>query len=133
VKDGELCKIPGIGPAAPAVAKRIAKDAFLSGVIYDGKDLRHLKRWSRGIPVEVATALELGEPPEFDGVKCVDCGRRFRPEFDHVEPYASCRSTSLPNMKPRCWTCHGTKGDEDRRNGKLKPRGRKRSPPDAAP
>jgi hypothetical protein len=121
VGEGEVCKIPGVGPVAPAVAKTIAKDAFLSGVFYDGNDLRHFKRWSRTIPVEVQVALELGEPPEFDGVACVDCGRRFRPEFDHVEPYVACRSTSLPNMNTRCKSCHKVKGDEDRRAGKLRP------------
>ena len=50
---------------APEVARRIAQDAFLSGVFYDGKDLRQLLRWSRNIPVEVAIALELGPPPDF--------------------------------------------------------------------
>jgi 5-methylcytosine-specific restriction endonuclease McrA len=119
VRNGEVCKIPGVGPVAPQTAKRIAKDAFLSGVFYDGKDLRHFKRWSRTIPVEVQVALELGEPPEFDGVACTDCGRRFRPEVDHLEPYARCRSTSLPNLKTRCRSCHGIKGEEDRRTGKL--------------
>src|SRR5918998_917285 len=83
VREGEVCKIPGVGPVAPSVAREIAGDAFLSGVFYDGTDLRHLKRWSRSRPVEVATALELGEPPNFDGVLCVDCGNRFRAEFDH--------------------------------------------------
>ncbi|MCA1831800.1 MAG: hypothetical protein LC750_03510 [Actinobacteria bacterium] len=118
VRDGEVCKIPGVGPVAPATAKEIAKDAFLSGVFYDGKDLRHLKRWSRTIAVEVQVALELGEPPEFEGVACIDCGRRFRPEFDHVEPYAACGSTSHPNMKPRCRGDHREKGEKDRQAGK---------------
>ena len=30
VREGELCKIPGVGPVAPQVAKEIARDAFLS-------------------------------------------------------------------------------------------------------
>ena len=86
VRKDEVCKIPGRGPVSPQVAKEIAADAFLSGVFYDGTDLRHFKRWSRSIPVEVSIALELGEPPSFDGIACVDCGNRFRTEFDHVEP-----------------------------------------------
>ncbi|MGH2777495.1 MAG: hypothetical protein ACRDJB_02475, partial [Actinomycetota bacterium] len=86
VKQGELCKIPGVGPVSPQVAGEIAQDAFLNGVFFDGVDLRNFKRWSRAPSVEVRTALELGEPPEFDGVCCVDCGNRLRPEFDHVEP-----------------------------------------------
>ena len=47
VRAGELCKVPGIGPISPEVAKRIAADAFLSGVLYDGKDLRQMRRWTR--------------------------------------------------------------------------------------
>ncbi|MDQ4028839.1 MAG: hypothetical protein M3214_12455, partial [Actinomycetota bacterium] len=57
VRDGEVCKIPGVGPVAPEVARDIARDAFLSGVFFDGKDLRNFARWSRTIPIEVAIAL----------------------------------------------------------------------------
>ncbi|MGH2730295.1 MAG: hypothetical protein ACRDJI_06745, partial [Actinomycetota bacterium] len=38
VKKNEVCKISGVGPVSPQVAKEIAKDAFLNGVFYDGKD-----------------------------------------------------------------------------------------------
>ena len=123
VKPGEMCKIPGVGPVAPETVKEIAKDAFLNGVFFDGKDLRHFKRWGRHRPIEVDVALELGEPSEFDGPKCIDCGNRFRTEFDHVEP-RNCRGpTSHPNLKPRCWPCHQAKTARDRRAGKLKPQG----------
>jgi hypothetical protein len=74
VRKGEVCKIPGVGPVSPEVARDIGKDAFLNGLFYDGTDLRQFKRWTKHIPVEVAVALELGDPPEFDGVTCVDCG-----------------------------------------------------------
>lgn len=114
VRAREVCKIPGIGPLAPKVAKEIARDAFLSGVFYDGKDLRQLKRWSRAIPAEVKVALELGDPPTFDGVRCVDCGNRFRTEFDHVRPRSARGPTSHPNMKPRCWSCHQAKTARER-------------------
>jgi hypothetical protein len=60
---------PGVGPVAPAVAKAIDTDAFLNAVVYDGKDLRHFERWTRNIPIEVHLALDLGEPPDFDGAK----------------------------------------------------------------
>lgn len=86
VRDGEKCKIPGVGPVDPAVAREIARDAVLNAVVYDGKDLRHFERWSRAVPIEVAIALELGEPPGFEGVACVDCGNRFRTEFDQSSP-----------------------------------------------
>ncbi len=39
VRAGEVCKLPGIGPVAPEVAREIAQDAFVSGVLYDGTDL----------------------------------------------------------------------------------------------
>jgi HNH endonuclease len=122
VRDGEVCKIPGVGPIPPQVAKQIAKDdAFLNGLFFDGVDLRDFKRWGRHIPIEVAIALELGEPPDFDGIACVDCGNRFRTEFDHVEPHAAGGPTSHGNFKPRCRGCHLAKTERDRRAGKLRP------------
>ena len=121
VRKGEMCKIPGVGPVSPRVAREIAADAFLSGVFFDGKDLRQFARWSRHIPVEVEVALELGEPPAFEGIVCVDCGNRFRTEFDHVEPFVARGPTSTGNLKPRCWTCHRNKTESDRKTGKLRP------------
>jgi hypothetical protein len=121
VRRGELCKIPGVGPVAPPVAKEIARDAFLNGVFYDGTDLRHFKRWTRHIPVEVRNALELGDPPDFDGVRCVDCGNRFGTEFDHVEPLAAGGPTCRGNLGPRCGRCHPKKTARDRKAGKLRP------------
>jgi hypothetical protein len=44
VREGEVCKVPGLGPVAPEVAREIARDAFLTGVFYDGKDLRQMRR-----------------------------------------------------------------------------------------
>lgn len=121
VREGEVCKIPGLGPIPAPTAKKIAADAFLSGVFYDGTDLRHFKRWSRGIPVPVAIALELGAPPTFDGVVCVDCGNRFRTEFDHVRPRSARGPTSTANLKPRCWSCHQAKTKRDRAAGLRQP------------
>jgi 5-methylcytosine-specific restriction endonuclease McrA len=114
VAPGEVCKIPGVGPVPPEVAREVAHDAFLTGVLYDGTDLRHMRRWSRTIPVEVALALELGDPPDFDGVACVDCGNRFRTELDHVHPYAAGGPTCTDNLDPRCWSCHQAKTKRDR-------------------
>lgn len=121
VREGEVCKIPGVGPVAPQVAKEIAENAFLSGVFFDGKDLRHFKRWTKNIPIDVLIALELGEPPDFDGVSCVECGNRFRTEFDHVTPRFRHGPTSQPNLKPRCWRCHQAKSERDRKAGRSKP------------
>jgi hypothetical protein len=121
VREGELCKIPGVGPVSPQVAREIAGDAFLSGVFFDGKDLRNFARWTRNIPIEVLVALELGEPPSFDGVCCVDCGNRFGTEFDHVTPRSIHGPTSQPNLKPRCWSCHQAKTKRDRNAGRRNP------------
>jgi hypothetical protein len=121
VKPGEMCKIPGIGPVSPQIAKEIASDAFLNGVFFDGKDLRHFKRWSRNIPVDVRAALELGKPPDFDGIRCRDCGNHFRMEWDHVHPRVAHGPASTTNLEPRCWTCHQSKTSRDRRAGKLRP------------
>jgi hypothetical protein len=121
VREGEMCKIPGVGPVAPQVAREIARDAFLSGVFFDGTDLRNFARWSRQIPIEVAIALELGEPPAFDGVCCADCGNRFRTEFDHIRPHVAHGPASNGNLRPRCWSCHQEKTERDRRAGRLRP------------
>ncbi len=117
----EMCKIPGVGPISAQRAKEIASDAFLSGIFYDGTDLRHLRRWTRNTPVEVLLALELGEPPEFDGVKCIDCGHRWRNEKEHNEPHVAGGFASTGNLKWRCYSCHQDKTAEDRRSGKLTP------------
>jgi len=121
VQPGEVCKIPGIGPVAPRIAKEIASDAFLNGVFFDGKDLRNFKRWSRNIPVEVRAALELGNPPDFNGIRCQDCGNNFGTEWDHVHPRAARGPTSTTNLEPRCWHCHQSKTGRERRAGKLRP------------
>jgi hypothetical protein len=121
VREGETCKIPGVGPVSPQVAKEIASDAFLSGVFYDGKDLRHFKRWTRNIPVEVRIALELGEPPTFDGIRCANCGNRFSTEIDHVDPHVAGGPASTGNNEPLCWPCHQVKTEQDRKAGKLTP------------
>jgi hypothetical protein len=114
-------EFPGVGPISPQVAKDLARDAFLNGVFYDGVDLRHFKRWTKHIPVEVVVALGLGEPLGFDGVRCVDCGNRFRSETDHVEPRGGGGPTSHPNLKARCWSCHKQKTARDRKAGKFQP------------
>jgi hypothetical protein len=119
VREGELRKIPGVGPVPPEIAKEIAEDAFLSGVFYDGTDLRNFARWTRNIPIAVLVALELGEPPSFDGVRCVACGNRFRTEFDHLEPHAALGPASHANLEPRRWPCHRAKTERDRKAGKL--------------
>ncbi|MPZ71324.1 MAG: hypothetical protein GEU71_17645 [Actinobacteria bacterium] len=126
-----MCKIPGVGPVAPEIAKEIGQDAFLNGVFYDGKDLRHFKRWGRSTPVEISVALELGMAPDFPGVKCVDCGKRFKTQFDHFEPVAAGGPDAHFNLGPRCWPCHQAKTARDRRAGKLTPKAPPKQKPQA--
>ena len=121
VQEGEVCKIPGVGPISTQRAKEIASDAFLTGLFYDGADLRHLHRWCRTTPPEVLLALQLGQPPEFDGVKCIDCGYRFRNEKEHSLPHVAGGCSSTTNLKWRCYGCHQKKTAEDRKEGKLTP------------
>ncbi|MGH2756762.1 MAG: HNH endonuclease [Actinomycetota bacterium] len=116
-----ISKIPGVGPIDPTDAKALAHDAFINAVVADGKDLRHLKRFSRHVPPEIKVALELGEPLAFDGPVCSECGNRFRPQRDHLEPVVSRGPTSYPNLKWKCDPCHVAKTERDRRAGKLKP------------
>jgi hypothetical protein len=47
VRRDEVCKIPGVGPIAPQIAKEISSDAFLNGVFFDGTTLRQARRSSR--------------------------------------------------------------------------------------
>ena len=121
VRKGEVCKIPGVGPVSPEVAREISNDAFLTGLFYDGNDLRNMRRWTRNTPVEVRLALELGAPPRFDGIRCADCGNRFRTQNDHVEPHCARGPASTDNLEPRCWSCHQAKTARDRKAGKLRP------------
>ena len=121
VREGEVCKIPGVGPVAPEVAKEIAEDAFLSGVLFDGKDLRQFKSFGRHARAEVRRALELGEAPAFDGIKCSSCGKRFRNQKDHLEPIASDGPTCTENLDWKCYECHVVKTEADRKAGKLTP------------
>jgi len=122
VRDGEKCSIPGVGPIPPRTARKIAQDAFLSGLFYDGTDLRHLKRWTRAIPTPVRTALNLGDPPDFNGPVCVDCGNRLRLEWDHQQPHVAGGAASTSNLKPRCAPCHDKKTSADHKAGKHHPR-----------
>ncbi|MBV9412596.1 MAG: HNH endonuclease, partial [Acidimicrobiia bacterium] len=76
----------------------------------------------RHVPAELRTALELGEPPDFDGVTCSvpGCGRRYGLEWDHEDPVANQGPTSYKNLKhPKCWPHHQDKTAADRKAGLL--------------
>ena len=77
--------------------------------------------------------LDLGPPPEFDGVVCTTdgCGRRLGVQWDHIDPVANGGVTSEQNLGPLCPPCHWEKTERDRAAGLLGPRAKppKRGPP----
>ena len=128
--EGEPCHILDGGPIPPDLAKELAKDAFLSVVLHDGVDIITLTRFGRYMPAHLRAALDIGDPPDFTGKKCVDCGKRHGLQMDHVNPVANGGPTSRENLKPRCYSDHQRKTEQDRKAGLLKPR---RKAEDAGP
>jgi hypothetical protein len=82
---------------------------------------------------ELRTALELGEPPRFAGVTCIEagCERRHGLEWDHVDPHSNGGPTSADNLQPRCWPHHRRKTRADLQAGLIKwaKQNEKRGPP----
>ncbi|HEX6393999.1 MAG TPA: HNH endonuclease signature motif containing protein [Acidimicrobiales bacterium] len=124
--EGEPCHIVDGGPITPELAKELAKDAFINAVLHDGVDIIKLARFGRHIPAHLRAALDIGDPPDFDGKKCADCGKRHRLQLDHVDPVANNGPTSYKNLQPRCYTDHQAKTEQDRKAGLLKRSGRPR-------
>lgn len=118
---GEPCHIKGGGPLPVEVAKEMGRDAFVKVVFHDGTDIHTVTHLGRHIPAPLRTALELGRPPEFDGVQCCEpeCDRRYGLEWDHLLPVASRGPTRYENLVPRCWPHHQEKTERDRRAGLL--------------
>jgi 5-methylcytosine-specific restriction endonuclease McrA len=90
-----------------SLARELGRDAFLKAVL--------------------RTALQLGAPPVFQGLKCSQpsCDRRYHLEFDHIDPVANDGPTAYANLEPLCWPHHQMKTLRDRKAGLLrgKPRG----------
>ena len=132
---GELSHIIGGGPVPVRLARELAKDAFLKVVLHDGVNIHTVVHFGRRRPAELNTALELGGPPDFDGVTCCElgCDRKYGLEWDHVDPVANDGPTSAENLKPRCWPHHQDKTARDRAAGLLNGRGKRsrkeRGPP----
>ena len=132
--EGGTCHVLGGGPLPVGVARELVKrhDAFVTAVLHDGVKIdtvAHLGRYRRA---ELQSALDLGPPPDFDGVACADgCGRRRHLQWDHVDPVANQGPTSYDNLAPRCWGDHQDKTERDRAAGLLGPgggRGRGKQP-----
>jgi hypothetical protein len=135
--EDSVCHVMGGGPVPPDIVREMEKDAFLKVVFHDGVNVHTVTHVGRYRKAELETALELGGPPEFDGVTCSGCGNKFRLEWDHVKPVCAGGVTSFENEDPKCWRCHSEKSRQEREAG-LYDRRRKRStssgsdPPDTS-
>ena len=123
--EGEPCHVIGGGPIPVDVVRELSADAFIKAVLHDGVDIKVVKHFGAHINAELRTALELGPAPEFVGTTCCEpgCGRKYRLEWDHVDPRANNGPTCFDNLKPRCWPHHRDKTERDRRAGLLRPKG----------
>jgi 5-methylcytosine-specific restriction endonuclease McrA len=126
-----VAHIVGGGPVPVSVVREVAADAFVKVVFHDGVEITKVAHLGRHIPAELRTALELGAPPDFDGVTCAEpgCHRRYGLEWDHLNPVANGGITSRENLKPKCDPHHRDKTARDRKAGLLRGRGDGRGPP----
>ncbi|MET0627054.1 MAG: HNH endonuclease [Acidimicrobiia bacterium] len=121
LSEGGRSEVVGGGPIPPAVVRAMAGDAFVKAVLHDGVEIHKVLHLGRHIPAEIATALRLGAPPDFDGAVCSDdgCGRRHHLEIDHIDPVANGGATCIDNLELKCWPHHRAKTEADRHDGKL--------------
>lgn len=130
---GEPCHIVGGGPIPVDLAKELSKDAFIKAVLHDGVAIHTVSHFGRHRPAHLQTALDLGPAPDFTGARCVDCGRRYGLQWDHLDPVANFGPTSYENLQARCYIDHHEKTERDRRAGLLGRRAAKDPPTDAPP
>ena len=120
VRPGEVCRVVGGGPVAPSeVEELIAAGAFVKAVLHDGTQVTHVAHYGRNLTAQQRTALGLGPPPAFDGLRCTEdgCERRLGLEIDHLDPVANGGPTSLEHLDPKCWVHHQEKTKRDRAAG----------------
>src|SRR5439155_14386829 len=85
---GEVSHIVGGGPIPVAIARDLARDAFLKAVLHDGVTIHtvaHLDDASRPSCVRRSTSARF---PTSNGVTCIEegCDRRYHLEWDHRDP-----------------------------------------------
>jgi hypothetical protein len=114
--------IVGDGPVPNSVIRdAIDHDAFLKVAFHDGVEVMKVKHFGRHIRAELRTALELGPAPEFEGVRCsCGCGKRYRIQWDHRQPFVSGGPTCAANLQPLTAREHAEKTRQDRRAGRLR-------------
>jgi hypothetical protein len=126
-RPGEPCHIVGGGPIPVSLAQELGRDAFLKAVLHDGVKIDTIAHFGRKTPAVLRSALSLGAPPVFEGLKCSEpaCDRRYHLELDHFDPVANGGPTAFANMGPLCWPHHRIKTERDRKAGLLrgKPQG----------
>lgn len=123
--DGEPCHLVGGGPIPVSLARELGNDAFLKAVLHDGTDISTVAHFGRRTSAVLRTALLLGGPPSFDGVKCSvsGCDRQlFYLERDHIDPVANGGLTALRNLQSLCFFHHRVKTEKDRKAGRLQRR-----------
>ena len=101
---GEICEVPGFGAIPVSRARELLADAFLKGVLADGKRVISVKHFGRHRPAEVDTALLVQSFLTHGKVKCVveRCERTWGIQWDHKHPFALGGPTSPPNLHPMC-------------------------------
>ena len=79
-------------------------DCFLKGVVYDGKQITHVRHFGRHRPAELDTALLARSILDQGQVQCVveGCGHTARIPWDHAQPFARGGPTSQDNLNPMC-------------------------------
>jgi len=119
--EGEVSRILGGSPVPVSTVLHAAASAFIKAVLHDGERIQQVAHYGRRPNAMQRTALMLGLPPEFDGVKCSQpgCERRYGLEFDHIDPVANGGPTSLENLDLPCSAHHREKTERDRRAGRL--------------
>jgi hypothetical protein len=133
VLPGEACHVVGGGPVPLSEIRRHVADAFVKAVTHDGTKVDTIVHYGRRRPAPLQSFLDLGPPPDFDGVECADesCERRFGLQWDHIDPVANGGPTSKENSQPLCPIHHFAKTQRDRAAGLLGPGAKKaeRGPP----
>lgn len=94
----ECCEIPGVGPIPTSVVQDILdENAFLTGVLREGVEVRKVLHWGRHIPAEVRTALRVQERT----CAVPGCGNP-RIEYDHRRARSDEGPTAIWNLDPLC-------------------------------
>jgi hypothetical protein len=115
--------IVGGGPVpAKTVRELVDRGAFVKAVLHDGVDVTTVAHYGKHPPALLQTVLELGRPPDFDGVACSveGCDRRSHCERDHLEPRANGGAWSRDNIAWKCWYHHVEKTERDRKAGRFR-------------